>query len=64
MPEDLRLAIPHVIDLIKAFNIDVIGLPGFEADDVLQQIGSLNKYSEHPLAEAIVKFIGKEYFFF
>ena len=43
MPEDLRLAIPHVIDLIKAFNIDVIGLPGFEADDV---IGTLAKKAE------------------
>ncbi|MDZ4664915.1 MAG: DNA polymerase I [Bacteroidota bacterium] len=43
MPEDLRLAIPYVIDLIKAFNIDVIGLPGFEADDV---IGTLAKMAE------------------
>ncbi len=43
MPEDLRLAIPYVIDLIKAFNIDVIGLPGFEADDV---IGTLAKKAE------------------
>ncbi len=43
MPEDLRLAIPYVIDLIKAFNIDVIGLPGFEADDV---IGTLARMAE------------------
>jgi len=43
MPEDLRKAIPYVIDLIKAFNIDVIGLPGFEADDV---IGTLAKMAE------------------
>jgi DNA polymerase-1 len=43
MPEDLRTAIPYVIDLIKAFNIDVIGLPGFEADDV---IGTLAKKAE------------------
>ncbi len=32
---------------------------GFNEDDVLQQIASLNKYSEHPLAEAIVKY-GKQ----
>ncbi|MDQ6756863.1 MAG: heavy metal translocating P-type ATPase [Bacteroidota bacterium] len=32
---------------------------GFNEADVLQQISSLNKYSEHPLAEAIVKY-GKE----
>lgn len=29
---------------------------GFDEDDVLQKIASLNKYSEHPLAEAIVKY--------
>ena len=32
---------------------------GFKEDDVLQKIASLNKYSEHPLAEAVVKY-GKE----
>ena len=32
---------------------------GFEANDLLQKISSLNKYSEHPLAEAVVKY-GKE----
>jgi DNA polymerase-1 len=35
MPEDLRLSIPLIIDLIHAFNIEVIGIPGFEADDVI-----------------------------
>jgi Cu+-exporting ATPase len=29
---------------------------GFNADDLLQKISSLNKYSEHPLGEAIVKY--------
>jgi DNA polymerase-1 len=43
MPEDLRTAIPYVIDLIKGFNIDVIGLPGYEADDV---IGTLARKAE------------------
>ncbi|MEO6330038.1 MAG: heavy metal translocating P-type ATPase [Ginsengibacter sp.] len=37
----------------------VITVDGFNENDVLQQIASLNKYSEHPLAEAIVKY-GKE----
>ena len=32
---------------------------GFITDDLLQKVASLNKYSEHPLAEAIVKY-GKE----
>jgi DNA polymerase I len=43
MPEDLRTAIPYIIDLIKGFNIPVIGLPGYEADDV---IGTLAKKAE------------------
>ncbi len=37
----------------------VVTEDGIKEDDVLQQIASLNKYSEHPLAEAIVKY-GKE----
>ncbi len=44
MPEDLRTSIPYIIDLIKGFNIDVIGLPGFEADDV---IGTLARKAEN-----------------
>lgn len=32
---------------------------GFDENEILQKIASLNKYSEHPLAEAIVKY-GKE----
>ena len=37
----------------------VVAEDGFNEDDVLQKIASLNKYSEHPLAEAVVKY-GKE----
>lgn len=43
MPEDLRTAIPYIIDLIKGFNIEVIGLPGYEADDI---IGTLARKAE------------------
>ncbi len=35
MPEDLRAAIPLIIDLIKGFNIEILGLEGYEADDVI-----------------------------
>ncbi len=35
MPEDLRKAIPLIIDLIKGFNIEILGLEGYEADDVI-----------------------------
>src|SRR6218665_3352408 len=43
MPDDLRLAIPYVIRLIEGLNISVIGIPGYEADDV---IGTLAKMAE------------------
>lgn len=35
MPEDLRKSIPIIIELIKGFNIEVLGLEGYEADDVI-----------------------------
>ncbi|MBL7895253.1 MAG: DNA polymerase I [Bacteroidia bacterium] len=44
MPEDLRASIPLIIDLIKGFNIEVIGLPGYEADDL---IGTLARKAEN-----------------
>lgn len=35
MPEDLQASIPIIIDLIKGFNIPVLGISGFEADDII-----------------------------
>lgn len=43
MPEDISLAIPYIIQLIKAFNIPLIALDGYEADDI---IGTLAKKAE------------------
>lgn len=43
MPEDLAKAIPYVFKLITGFNIPVITLDGYEADDI---IGSLAKKGE------------------
>ena len=43
MPEDLRDSIPLIVNLIKAFNIEVLGLEGYEADDV---IGTLATQAE------------------
>ena len=39
-PEDLKLAIPDIKRLVKAFNIPIIEAPGYEADDI---IGTLSK---------------------
>ncbi len=34
-PEDIRVAIPTVKEIVKAFNIPVLELDGFEADDII-----------------------------
>ena len=34
-PEDIRIAIPLVKDIVRAFNIPVLELDGYEADDVI-----------------------------
>ncbi len=39
-PEDIKMAIPIVKDIVQAFNIPVIELSGYEADDI---IGTLAK---------------------
>ena len=43
MPEDLSAALPHVRRMVEAFNIPVITLDGFEADDI---IGTLVRQAE------------------
>ena len=35
MPEDLRLALPHVVRMLEAFRIPVLTCDGFEADDII-----------------------------
>ncbi len=37
-PEDISIAIPYVKEILKAFNIPVLEMPGFEADDVVGTI--------------------------
>lgn len=34
-PEDIRWAVPFIKDIIKAYNIRILEVPGFEADDVI-----------------------------
>ena len=43
MPEDLATALPYIFRLIEGFNIPVITLDGYEADDI---IGTLAKKAE------------------
>lgn len=35
MPEDLQASIPIIMNLIKGFNIQTLGTPGYEADDII-----------------------------
>lgn len=42
-PEDIIKSVPYIKDLIKAFNIPIYEVPGFEADDT---IGTLAKKAE------------------
>lgn len=41
MPEDLAIAIPEVKRVLNAFNIPVIEMPGFEADDVIGTLSTM-----------------------
>ena len=43
MPEDIRLSIPIIKEIIKAYNIPILEVEGFEADDV---IGTMSKRAE------------------
>lgn len=42
-PEDIKLSVPIIKEIVRAYNIPVIEVPGFEADDV---IGTLAKLAE------------------
>ncbi|RMG80478.1 MAG: DNA polymerase I [Bacteroidetes bacterium] len=42
-PEDITIAFPYIREIVKAFNIPILEIPGFEADDV---IGTLAKKAE------------------
>lgn len=44
-PEDIRKAVPYIKDIVKAYRIPILEVPGFEADDV---IGTLaHKAADH-----------------
>lgn len=57
-PEDIRLAVPIIKDLIKAYNIPALEVPGFEADDV---IGTIAKKAEEAGFEVFMLTPDKDY---
>ena len=42
-PEDITIAFPYIESIVKAFNIPILSIPGYEADDV---IGTISKQAE------------------
>lgn len=57
-PEDIRLAVPIIKKLIKAYNIPALEVPGFEADDV---IGTIAKKAEQAGFEVFMLTPDKDY---
>jgi DNA polymerase-1 len=57
-PEDIRSSIPDIIRIIEAFNIPVIAIDGYEADDV---IGALAKQAEKAGYEVFMVTPDKDY---
>ncbi|WP_155206442.1 DNA polymerase I [Xanthovirga aplysinae] len=57
-PEDIRTAIPIVKDIVKAFNIPVLEVKGFEADDV---IGTIAKKAARKGYEVFMMTPDKDY---
>lgn len=42
-PEGIRSAVPYIKDIIKAYNIPILEIPGFEADDVIGTLATKSK---------------------
>jgi DNA polymerase-1 len=57
-PEDIRLAVPIIKNLIKAYNIPALEVPGYEADDV---IGTMAKLAEKEGFEVFMLTPDKDY---
>ncbi len=57
-PEGIRTGVPHIKNLLAAFNIPVLEYPGFEADDV---IGTLARQAEKDGFETYMVTPDKDY---
>lgn len=57
-PEDIRKAVPIIKDIVRAYNIPVLEVPGYEADDV---IGTLAKVAEQAGFEVFMLTPDKDY---
>ena len=57
-PEDIKLAVPYIKKIITAYNIPILEVPGFEADDV---IGTMSKLAEKEGFEVFMLTPDKDY---
>ncbi len=57
-PEDIKLSVPIIKEIISAFNIPILEVPGFEADDV---IGTVSKLAEQKGFEVFMLTPDKDY---
>ncbi len=57
-PEDIRWAVPFIKELINAYNIPLLEMPGFEADDV---IGTMAKRGVRDHLEVVMITPDKDY---
>ncbi|MFP4046388.1 MAG: DNA polymerase I [Bacteroidales bacterium] len=58
MPEDIKASIPYIKEIIKGFNIPIIEVSGYEADDV---IGTLSYQSKKEQYETYMMTPDKDY---
>ncbi|MDR0786294.1 MAG: DNA polymerase I [Gemmatimonadota bacterium] len=59
MPDDLEASLPRIYDLVRAFNVPVLRLEGFEADDV---IGTLAKQANAAGLETVIVSGDKDFY--
>ncbi len=51
MPEDLASQLPYIIRVCEAFNVPILKMPGYEADDI---IGTLAKQCKEKKLQAVI----------
>ncbi len=57
-PEDIKMSVPYIKKLLAAFNIEIIEIQGYEADDV---IGTLAKHADNKGIETFMLTPDKDY---
>ena len=48
-PEDIKLAVPYIQEILKALNIPILQVDGFEADDVIGTLARSSAAADRPV---------------